>query len=85
MVFEYVVKMEDVVHTGIPEEMYQLKLLAAIGLSKTKSEELKKGIRQLRYGRSMKIIKIRELLDNALKQDDLSALVRQMREQEMHS
>jgi len=80
----YVVKMEDVVHTGIPEEMYQLKLLAAIGLSKTKSEELKKGIRQLRYGRTTKITKVRELLDNALKQDELSALVRLLREEEMH-
>jgi hypothetical protein len=76
--------MEDVVHTGIPEEMYQLKLLAAIGLSKTKSEELKKGIRQLRYGRTTKITKVRELLDNALKQDGLSELVRQLREEEMH-
>ena len=76
--------MEDIVHTGIPEEMYQLKLLAAIGLSKTKSEELKKGIRQLRYGRITEITRVRELLDCALKQDDLSALVRQMREEEMH-
>lgn len=76
--------MEDIVHTGIPEEMYQLKLLAAIGLSKTKSEGLKKGIRQLRYGRITEITRVRELLDYALKQDDLSALVRQMREEEMH-
>jgi|GEM_PF-4335048 len=76
--------MEDVVRTGIPEEMYQLKLLAAIGLSKTKSEELKRGLRQLRYGRVTKITKVRELLDKALKQDDLSALVRQQREEELH-
>ena len=76
--------MEDVVRTGIPEEMYQLKLLAAIGLSKAKSEELKRGLRQLRYGRVTKITKVRELLDKALKQDDLSALVRQQREEELH-
>lgn len=79
-----VIKMGDVVRTGIPDEMYQLKLLAAIGLSKTKSEELKRGLRQLRYGRVTKITKVRELLDDALKQDDLSALVRQQREEELH-
>lgn len=79
-----VIKMGDVVRTGIPDEMYQLKLLAAIGLSKTKSEELKRGLRQLRYGRVTKITRVRELLDDALKQDDLSALVRQQREEELH-
>ena len=78
------VKRESIIDRGIPEEMYQIKLLAAIGLSKTKSEELKKGIRQLRYGRIKKIKKIREILDDALKKEDLSSLIRQMREEEMH-
>ena len=76
--------MESIIDRGIPEEMYQIKLLAAIGLSKTKSEELKKGIRQLRYGRIKKIKEIREILDDALKKEDLSSLIRQMREEEMH-
>jgi hypothetical protein len=31
--------MEGIINTGILEEMHQIKLLAAIGLSKTKSEE----------------------------------------------
>ncbi|MGC9444782.1 MAG: hypothetical protein ACP5E9_07665 [Candidatus Methanospirareceae archaeon] len=74
--------MEDVVRTGVPEEPYQLRLLAAIGLSKTKSEELKRGLRQLRYGRVTKITKVRELLDAALNREDLSVLVRQLREEE---
>jgi len=39
--------MEGIINAGITEEMYQIKLLAAIGLSKTKSDKLKKGIRQL--------------------------------------
>lgn len=76
--------MEDIINIGIPEEMYQIKLLAAIGLSKTKSEVLKKGIRQLRYGRIKKIKEIREILDDALKKEDLSSLIKQMRKEEMH-
>ena len=76
--------MEGIINAGIPEEMYRIKLLAAIGLSKTKSEELKKGIRQLRYGRIKKIKEIREILDDALKKEDLSSLIRQMRIEEMH-
>jgi|LGVF01.2.fsa_nt_gb hypothetical protein len=79
-----VVKMGDIINTGIPEEMYQIKLLAAIGLSKTKSEELKNGIRQLRYGRIKKIKEIRRILDDALKNEDLSSSIRQMRDEEMH-
>ncbi|MCK4734904.1 MAG: hypothetical protein KAT65_20795, partial [Methanophagales archaeon] len=79
-----VVKMGDIINTGIPEEMYQIKLLAAIGLSKTKSEELKEGIRQLRYGRIKKIKEVRRILDNALKNGDLSSLIRQMRDEELH-
>ena len=78
------VKMGDIINTGIPEEMYQIKLLAAIGLSKTKSEELKEGIRQLRYGRIKKIKEVRRILDNALKNGDLSSLIRQMRDEELH-
>ena len=77
-------KMEDIRDTKIPEEMYQIKLLAAIGLSKTKSEELKKGIRQLQYGRINKIKEVREILDKALKKEELSSLIREMREREMH-
>ena len=76
--------MEGIINAGITEEMYQIKLLAAIGLSKTKSEELKRGIRQLRYGRIKKIKEVRRILDNALKNGDLSSLIRQMREEEMH-
>ncbi len=76
--------MGDMINTGIPEEMYQIKLLAAIGLSKTKSEELKEGIRQLRYGRIKKIKEVRRILDNALKNGDLSSLIRQMRDEELH-
>ena len=71
--------MEDIINIEIPEEMYQIKLLAAIGLSKTKSEELKKDIRQLRYGRITKIKEIREILDPVLKKEDLSSLIKQMR------
>ena len=76
--------MEGIINKGITEEMYPIKLLAAIGLSKTKSEELKRGIRQLRYGRIEKIEKVKEILDKALKKGDLSSLIRQMREEEMH-
>jgi len=76
--------MEGIINAGIPEEMYRIKLLAAIGLSKTKSEELKRSIRQLRYGRIVKIEKVKEILDNALKKEDLSSLIMQMREEEMH-
>ena len=74
--------MEDIINAGFPEGMYQIKLLAAIGLSKTKSEELKKGIRQLRYGRIKEIKEVRGILDEARKKEDLSSLIRQMREEE---
>jgi len=76
--------MEGIINEGITEEMYPIKLLAAIGLSKTKSEELKRGIRQLRYGRIEKIEKVKEILDDALKKENLSSLIRQMRDEEMH-
>jgi hypothetical protein len=76
--------MENIINAEFPEGMYQIKLLAAIGLSKTKSEELKKGIRQLRYGRIEKIEKVKEIMDKALKEENLSSLIRQMREEEMH-
>jgi len=76
--------MEGIINAGIPEEMHKIKLLVAIGLSKTKSEELKRGIRQLRYGRIEKIEKVKEILDEALKKENLSSLIRQMREEEMH-
>lgn len=71
-------------NVGFTEGKYKIKLLAAIGLSKTKSEELKKGIRQLRYGRIKEIKEVREILDDALKNEDLSSLIRQMRDEEMH-
>jgi len=80
----YMGKMKDLTDTKIPEEMNQIKVLAAIWLSKTKSEELKKGIRQLQYGRIKKIKEVREILDKALKKEELSSLIRKMREEETH-
>jgi hypothetical protein len=77
-------KMESTINAEIPEQMYQIKLLAAIGLSRTKSEELKRGIRQLRYGRIEKIEKVKGILDDALQEESLSCLIRQMREEDMH-
>jgi len=75
--------MKDITNTEKMEEMHQIKLLAAIGLSKTRSEELKKGMGQLQYGRAKKAKEVKEILDEALK-EDLSSLIKRMRGEEEH-
>lgn len=69
--------MKDITNTEKMDEMHQIKLLAAIGLYKTRSGELKKAIKNLKYGREKRAEEVREILDNALK-EDLSLLIKQM-------
>jgi len=65
------------------DEMHQIKLLAAIGLYKTRRGELKKAIKNLKYGREKRAEEVRGILDNALK-EDLSLLIKRMRGKEEH-
>jgi len=66
----------------MPEELHRVKILAAIGLYKTESEWMKKGLRQLRSGRFKEAKEIKEILDKALGSEELSSVIRRMREEE---
>jgi hypothetical protein len=76
-------KMKKLTIAEMSEEMYNVKILAAIGLYKTESEWMKKGIRQLRLGRVKGAKEIREILDRALGKEELSSVIRRMREEEL--
>ena len=66
----------------MPEELHRVKILAAIGLYKTESERMKKSLRQLRSGRFKEAKEIKEILDKALGREELSSVIRRMREEE---
>ena len=66
----------------MPEELHRVKILAAIGLYKTESEWMKKSLRQLRSGRFREAKEIKEILDKALGREELSSVIRRMREEE---
>ena len=66
----------------MPEELHRVKILAAIGLYKTESEWLKKSLRQLRSGRFKEAKEIKKILDKALGREELSSVIRRMREEE---
>jgi len=66
----------------MPEELHRVKILAAIGLNKTESEWMKKSLRQLRSGRFKEAKEIKEILDKALGREELSSVIRRMREEE---
>ena len=66
----------------MPEELHRVKILAAIGLYKTESEWMKKSLRQLRSGRFKEAKEIKEILDKALGREELSSVIRRMREEE---
>lgn len=76
-------KMKNLMNMEMPEEMHHVKILAAIGLYKTESEWMKKGIRELRFGRIKEAKEIRKTLDKALGKEELSAIIRRMREEEL--
>ncbi len=76
-------KMKNLTIAEMPEEMYRVKILAAIGLYKTESEWMKKGIRQFRLGRVKEAKEIKEILDKALGKEELSSVIRRMREEEL--
>ena len=66
----------------MPEELHRVKILAAIGLYKTESEWMKKSLRQLRSGHFKEAKEIKEILDKALGREELSSVIRRMREEE---
>ena len=66
----------------MPEELHRVKILAAIGLYKTESEWMKKSLKQLRSGRFKEAKEIKEILDKALGREELSSVIRRMREEE---
>ena len=76
-------EMKNLMIAEMPEEMHSVKILAAIGLYKTESEWMKKGISQLQVGRVKAAKEIKEILDKALRKEELSSVIRRMREEEV--
>jgi len=72
-------EMKNLTIAEMPEELHRVKILAAIGLYKTESEWMKKSLRQLRSGRFKEA---KEILDKALGREELSSVIRRMREEE---
>ncbi|MFN4218774.1 MAG: hypothetical protein ACK4HB_05805 [Candidatus Bipolaricaulia bacterium] len=68
------------------EAQEELEALIGLGIYKLESETLKDYLRELqaRYKESGNLRKLRRRLDQALGNQELSALVREMREEEMH-
>ena len=84
-------KTKNLTIAEMPEELHRVKILAAIGLYKTESEWMKKSIRQLRSGRFKEAKEIKEILDKALGlrdkalgREELSSVIRRIREEELH-
>jgi len=75
--------MKNLTIAEMPKEMHSVKILAAIGLYKAESEWMKKSIRQLRLGRVKEAKEIKETLDKALGKEELSSVIRRMREEEL--
>jgi len=75
-------EMKNLTIAEMPEELHRVKILAAIGLYKTESEWMKKSLRQLRSGRFKEAKEIKEILDKALGREELSSVIRRMREEE---
>jgi len=75
-------KTKNLTIAEMPEELHRVKILAAIGLHKTESEWMKKSLRQLQSGRFKEAKEIKEILDKALGREELSSVIRRMREEE---
>jgi len=75
-------KTKNLTIAEMPEELHRVKILAAIGLYKTESEWMKKSLKQLRSGRFKEAKEIKEILDKALGREELSSVIRRMREEE---
>ena len=74
--------MRNITKLEIPEEMHGVKVLAAIGLYKTESEAMKNSVRRLRSGSTKGAKEIRNMLDRALGEGELSSVIKRMREEE---
>lgn len=77
-----------IVSTDIPEQMNEeLKLLVAAGLYKSKSEALRDAIRTLAYKYHDKIEDVKQMrvkMDQQKHKKNLSDVVEEMRDEEMH-
>ena len=77
-----------IVSTDIPKQMNEdLKLLVAAGLYKSKSEAIRDAIRNLAYKYNDKITDIKELrkmMGKSKRKKDLSKILDEMRDEEMH-
>ncbi len=68
----------------IPEGMKEIEALVAIGLYKTRTENIRQSLRDLLAKQDVKpIYEVRERLDRYIKRD-LSEEIRKIREEEMH-
>ena len=75
-------KTKNLTIAEMPEELHRVNILATIGLYKTESEWMKKSLKQLRSGRFKEAKEIKEILDKALGREELSSVIRRMREEE---
>ena len=77
-----------IVSTDIPKQMNEdLKLLVAAGLYKSKSEAIRDAIRNLAYKYNDKITDVKELrkmMSKSKRKKDLSKILDEMRDEEMH-
>lgn len=73
--------MKSIKNLELPKEMHRVKILAAIGIYKTGSEIMKNGIRKMQSGRIKGINEIRNILDRAIGEEELSSMIRKMREE----
>ena len=73
------------VTTGIPKQVdAELKLLIAIGLHESKCEALRDTIRNLVYRYQGNVItakQVREKMDESLKDNELSSIIEEMRDE----
>lgn len=74
--------MRNVTKLELPEEMHSVKILVAIGLYKTESEAMKNSMRRLRSGSIKSAKEIRNMLDRVLGEEELSSIIKRMREEE---
>lgn len=74
--------MRNITKLELPEEMHGVKILVAIGLYKTESEVMKNSMRRLRSGSIKSAKEIRNILDKVLGEEELSSVIKRMREEE---
>ncbi len=73
-------------YDALREAQEELESLIGLGIYQAESETLKDYLKELqaRYGKQGDLVELRRQLDRALGNKELSAVLRKMREEEMH-